>query len=127
MKGQKAQAIQAKKRDYTYQTLDQLDVGQESVNFYAVILEATYPHQAKKSKNFVVSLKLADPTCKFDSHGVCEYISLVCFAKRFDDLPVSQRCGEIIRVHRANVNTYQGNKQLTANIAFNSSWALWHP
>lgn len=97
------------------------------VNFFAVILEATFPHKSKKSDKFVVSLKLADLSSKFDQHGVVEYISLVCFGKKFDDLPISSRAGEIIRVHRASVGTYNGNKQLTANMVFNSSWAIFPP
>lgn len=102
-------------------------MGTENVNLFAVVLEATFPHKTHKSENYVVSLKIADPTCKIDSHGVIDYISLICFAKKFDDLPVSQRCGEIIRIHRANVGTFAGKLQITANMCYNSSWALFHP
>lgn len=123
----KAEKILAKKRDYTYLDLEKLELGNEGVCFYAVVLEATYPHKTKKSENFVVSLKVADQTSKVDSHGVVDYVSVVFFAKKFDDLPVSQRCGEIIRVHRGNVNTFQGRKQVTVNMLYNSSWALFHP
>lgn len=28
-------------------------------------------------------------------------------------------------MHRANVGTYNGNTQLTANVSFNSSWAVF--
>lgn len=31
----------------------------------------------------------------------------------------------MIRFHRANVGTYNGNVQITANVAFNSSWAIF--
>ena len=33
--------------------------------------------------------------------------------------------GDIIRVHRATVSTFKDRKQLTANVCFNSSWALF--
>ena len=49
------------------------------------------------------------------------------FAKRYNDLPISQRVGDIIRVHRAYVGTFKNVKQFTANIFFNSSWALFSP
>ena len=62
-----------------------------------------------------------------DKEGIIETCTLVMFAKRFEDLPISQRIGDIIRVHRANVGTYKGHKQFTANIFFNSSWALFSP
>ena len=40
-------------------------------------------------------------------------------------MPVSQRVGDIIRVHRATVSTFKDRKQFTANVCFNSSWALF--
>ena len=54
-------------------------------------------------------------------------MTLMFFAKRFWDLPNSQRIGDIIRVHRAQCGTYKGVKHFTANIFFNSSWALFYP
>lgn len=60
----------------------------ENVNFYAVVLEATFPHTSGNHKNFVCSLKVADLTSKFDAQGVVAYTSVVIFAKRFDDLPI---------------------------------------
>lgn len=56
-----------------------------------------------------------------------EYSTLVLFANRFEDLPISQRVGDIIRIHRAQVSNYNNKKQFTANIFFNSSWALFSP
>lgn len=106
---QKAQAITARQRSYEYTTLDKLEMGTENVNLFAVVIDATYPHKSLKKDNWVVTFKLADPSCKFDAHGVVKFVTLVCFAKKFDDLPVIQRCGEIIRIHRGLVNTYQGN------------------
>lgn len=60
-----------------------------------------------------------------DNKGVCDYISIVFFADKFEDLPVCQRVGDIIRVHRSTVATYKDRKQFTANVCFNSSWALF--
>jgi hypothetical protein len=42
-------------------------------------------------------------------------------------LPISQRVGEIIRIHRATVGVFKEKLQLTANICFNSSWDLFAP
>jgi len=60
-----------------------------------------------------------------DNKGVADFISIVFFADKFEDLPICQRVGDIIRVHRATVATYKDRKQLTANVCFNSSWALF--
>ena len=59
--------------------------------------------------------------------GIVEHCTLVLFAKKFEDLPISQRVGDIIRVHRVNVGIYKKVKQFTANVFFNSSWALLSP
>jgi hypothetical protein len=62
-----------------------------------------------------------------DKDGVVEHCTLVLFANKFEDLPICQRVGDIIRVHRAHVQEYKGIKQFSANIFFNSSWALFSP
>jgi hypothetical protein len=72
-----------------------------------------------------VTLKLADLSSRFNNEGVVDYVSCVFFAHQFEDLPCVQNIGDIIRVHRADVGTYKEHKQLTANISFNSSWALF--
>jgi hypothetical protein len=47
------------------------------------------------------------------------------YAKRFEDLPIIQRLGDIIRVHRATLRLYNHQRQFNANIFYNSSWALF--
>ena len=106
-----AQAIEKKdhKRSYTYKSLAKCEIG-ENVNFYAVVLDATFPHQSFKSKKYLTTFKIADATSRMDNKGVCDYISIVFFADKFEDLPVCQRVGDIIRVHRATVATYKDRK-----------------
>ena len=70
-------------------------------HFYAVILDATFPHKSFKSDKFICSLKIADPDQAINSEGVVEHCTLMLFAKKFEDLPICQRIGDIIRVHRA--------------------------
>ena len=90
-----------------------------------MVLDATFPHQSFKSKKFLTTFKVADSTNRMDSLGVVDFITIVFFADKFDDLPICQRVGDIIRVHRATVSTYKDRKQITANVCFNSSWALF--
>ena len=54
-------------------------------------------------------------------------MSVVFFAKKYEELPVCQHIGEVLRIHRATVGQYKDQKQLTANICFNSSWAIFAP
>ena len=45
-----------------------------------------------------------------DNRGVVDYVSIVFFADRFEDLPMCQKVGDLIRVHRATVSTYKDRK-----------------
>jgi hypothetical protein len=73
-------------------------------------------------------MKIADESCKINMRdGFVNHSSLVLFANKFEDLPISQRVGDIIRIHRASVGKYKDQKQFTANIFFNSSWAIFSP
>ena len=116
--------IKDKKRSYTYKNLKECEIG-ELVHFYAIVLDATFPHKSFKSNRYLVTLKIADLTSRFNNEGIVDFTSIVFFANKFDDLPVCQKVGDIIRVHRATVGTYKERKQLTANVCFNSSWALF--
>ena len=46
-------------------------------------------------------------------------------SKQLSRLPVIKRVGEIIRLHRANIGYYQGNKTFLLNMDFGSSWAVF--
>jgi hypothetical protein len=96
----------AKKREYNYTEMNKLKVGSEPINIYGVVLDATFPHKSFKSNKYICSLKLGDPSCKVVD-GIVEFVTVVFFAAKFEDLPVSQRVGEIIRIHRATVGTYK--------------------
>ena len=100
----------------------------DTYNFYAIVLDSQFPHKSFKSDRFLCTMKIADPSCNIEKiDDTVDYCSLVFFAKRFEDLPICQRTGDIIRVHRAHVGNFKGIKQFTSNIFFNSSWALFSP
>ena len=46
-------------------------------------------------------------------------------ARRFEDLPIIQRCGDIIRIHRAEYNYKENQAYLKLNMSYSSSWALF--
>jgi Telomeric single stranded DNA binding POT1/CDC13 len=50
---------------------------------------------------------------------------LVLYAKRFEDLPIVQKVGDVIRVHRALLRLYNHQRQFNASVFYNSSWALF--
>lgn len=113
---------------YEYRELNKIDDSHTRCYFYGVIMDAQFPHKSYKSDKYICSLKIADPSCHIDKEGgIVETFNLVMFANSFKDLPISQNIGDVIRVHRATPGIYKGQRQFTANIFFNSSWALFTP
>jgi Telomeric single stranded DNA binding POT1/CDC13 len=51
----------------------------------------------------------------------------VFFANKFEDLPIVQRVGDIIRVHRATVKEYNCVKHFIVPVNFNAAWVLFSP
>lgn len=47
------------------------------------------------------------------------------YAKRFEDLPICLRIGDVIRVHRATLRMWKGIRQFNVSVHFKSSWALY--
>jgi hypothetical protein len=99
----------------------------EDFHFYGIILEATYPHKSFKTNKFICTLKIADPYQPINEEGIIQHCTLVLFANKMEDLPISQRVGDIIRVHRATLTEFHGLKVFQANVFFKSSWALFSP
>ena len=110
MKKALANASSNKNKQYEYTPLNKCNIG-DHVYCYGVIIDASFPHKSFKSDKYVCSLKIADNSLKIDpKDGTVDYVTVVFFGKSFDDLPISQRIGDIIRIHRANVTTYKGQK-----------------
>lgn len=70
---------------------------------------------------------MADASSAFSAEGLVDTCTLVLVANKFEELPISQRVGDIIRVHRATASDFEGTKQLRARIYYNSAWALFAP
>jgi len=87
-------------------------------HFYGVITDATFPYKVHADR-FICSLKVIDPTCKKN------HCQVVIYAKRFEDLPIVHRVGDIIRVHRATLRMYNNCRQFNVNVYYKSSWALY--
>lgn len=97
-------------------------------HFYAVVIDATFPYKTNQER-YICSLKIVDPSLyikgqKGTGDG-SDYATLVLYAKRFEDLPIIHRIGDIIRVHRATLRLYNHQRQFNANIFYTSSWALF--
>jgi len=57
--------------------------------------------------------------------GKLNPVNVVFFAKTFEDLPIIQRVGDIVRVHRARFQHHNDVRQLNVNMYYRSSWCLF--
>lgn len=92
------------------------------VSFYAVVIDATFPYKTSNGK-YVCSMKITDGSIASGKKD--NWAQLVLYARRFEDLPIVQRIGDVIRVHRSILRLHNGRKQFNASIYYNSSWALF--
>jgi hypothetical protein len=125
-------APKAKRGDgqrYKYVELNKASLtSADAQHIYGVIIDATFPYKTNQDR-YICSLKIVDPSLYIKSQkgtgDASDFATLVLYAKRFEDLPIITRLGDIIRVHRATLRLYNGQKQFNANIFYNSSWAVF--
>jgi hypothetical protein len=93
-----------------------------------MVIDSTFPYKTNK-EYYICSMKIVDPSLHMKSSkgsgDASDYATLVFFAKRFEDLPIIQRIGDIIRVHRAALRIYNHQRQFNVNIYFKGSWCLF--
>jgi len=96
---------------YNYVELSKASLASTDLNnFYGVIVDATFPYKVNANR-FICSLKVIDPSLNTN-----KFASVVIYANRFEDLPIVHRLGEVIRVHRAGLRIYNGNRQFNVNV-----------
>lgn len=118
----KSPAKSNNKYEYTELQKTQVSSPDNDNHFYGVIIDATFPYKVKQDR-YICVLKVIDPTLNPKTKG--DFAQVVIYAKRFEDLPIVHRIGDIIRVHRAQVRIWQGRTQFYVQLAYKSSWALY--
>ena len=120
----KSVAKKTKGQKYDYIELGKASLSSsEAQNVYGVIIDANFPYKVNQNL-YVCSLKIVDPSLNTSSKGA-DYASVVMYAKRFEDLPIVLRSGDIIRLHRATLRVYNNRRQFNLSMNWTSSWALF--
>jgi len=74
------------KTDINYINLNALNeeiaIKEEDVNFYGVVIDATFPYQTEK--RYVMTCKVADPSTIDEK----EYVNVVFLANELEQLPI---------------------------------------
>jgi hypothetical protein len=114
-----------KKDEYKYSTLASLnDKTTDDVHFYATIVDSSFPY--KTEKRSVVTCKVVDHSLvKKGTVSEKDWVTVVFYAKNFEELPIIQRVGDVLRVHRAEFQHFHDRKQLNVNLFFKGSWCLF--
>jgi hypothetical protein len=102
---------------------------QERVNLYAVVLDASSPYFVKEIEKYMCVLKLIDDTVNpNEAKGkIPPYISLTCFSRNKADLPVIDRMGYVIRIHRGDTKKFSKSFQLNCDMGIKGAWILFDP
>jgi hypothetical protein len=90
---------------------------------YGVIVDATFPYKVNQSL-YVCSLKIVDSSLSASTKGE-NFATVVIYSKRFEDLPIVLRLGDVIRLHRATLRMYNGQRQFNVSVQWSGSWALF--
>jgi hypothetical protein len=105
---------------YEYTDLGKVSVtSSDTHHVYGVIIDATFPYKSNSDK-YVCSLKIVDPSLNGKDHA-----TVVIYAKRFENLPIVHRLGDVIRLHRASLRMYRAHRQFNISTHYNGSWALF--
>lgn len=87
------------------------------------MVDACFPYKVDEKK-YMCYLKVVDHTC-FINEKNDDFAIVALQSRRFEDLPIIQRCGDIIRIHRAEYNFKEDQHYFKLNMSFSSSWALF--
>jgi len=118
-------AKKAKGQRYEYTELAKASLtSTDYTHAYGVIVDATFPYKAHQSL-YVCSLKIADSSLNANTKGSGNFATVVIYAKRFEDLPIVLRLGDVIRLHRATLRMHNGVRQFNVSVQWNGSWALF--
>jgi hypothetical protein len=123
-------APKSKDQKYEYTELAKVSLtASTDHNVYGIIIDATFPHKVSSDKGdkYVCSLKIVDPSLhsKGGKPTDNDYATVVIYAKRFEDLPICNKVGDIIRLHRANLRIYKNQRQFNVSIHNYASWAVF--
>jgi hypothetical protein len=120
-------APKSKGQKYEYTELAKVSLtASTDHNVYGIIIDATFPHKVSADK-YVCSLKIVDPSLHSKGGKATDndYATVVIYAKRFEDLPICNKVGDIIRLHRANLRMYKNQRQFNVSIHNYASWAVF--
>ena len=117
-------AKKAKGQRYEYTELAKASLtSSDPQHVYGVIIDATFPYKVNSSL-YVCSLKIVDTSLNASTKGD-NYASVVIYSKRFEDLPIVLRLGDVIRLHRATLRMYNDHRQFNVSVQWSGSWALF--
>lgn len=109
---------------YTYEKLDKIEIDQdETCNFYGVVIDANFPYKNDRGK-WICQLKVVDDTMNI-SRDKENFAIVTIMGRKLEDLPICQRVGDLIRVHRAQFELKDDQAYFRLNLCHSSAWALF--
>ena len=115
----------SKKDSYKYSPLASTnDKSTDPIHFYGVIVDASFPY--KTDSRYIQTCKVIDQSlAKKGKVAEKDWVTVVFYSKANEELPIIQRIGDIVRVHRAEFQYYNDRKQMNVNLYFRGAWCLF--
>jgi len=89
---------------------------------YSVVLDISYPIQNKDTLTYSCNAKLIDNT--INSQEIVKYITAVFVSKEKEEIPQPTKIGNIIRIHRGELQFYKDQLILNCRVGI-CSWVLF--
>lgn len=118
-------AATAQKYEYTELAKVSL-ASSDNHHVYGVVVDASFPYKQASDK-YICSLKIVDPTlhAKGGKASDDDFATVVIYGKKFEQLPILTRVGDIIRLHRSSLRMYNGRRQFNVSTHWQGSWAIF--
>jgi len=123
----KAAAKTPSAQKYEYTELAKVSLSADKLHsVYGVVVDASFPYKQASDK-YICSLKIVDPTlhAKGGKPGDDDYATVVIYGKKFEQLPIVTKVGDIIRLHRSSLRMYHGKRQFNVSTHWQGSWAIF--
>jgi hypothetical protein len=112
---------------YEYTELNKVSLASsENHHVYGVVVDASFPYK-HSSEKYICSLKIIDPTlhAKGGKATDDDFATVVIYGKKFEQLPILTKVGDIIRLHRSSLRMYNGHRQFNVSTHWQGSWAIF--
>lgn len=100
----------------------------DRLNTFGIILDASLPYYLKDLGKYLCTVKITDETLMNDEVN-CQkrYVNVTIMSNSYDmSIPIISNIGDILRLHRCNCTTFEGDAQITCDTGIKGAWTIFY-